>query len=498
MKIFDLKYSASLACVTSAAGLLLCSACLLMGTACTKVETERTDIVGQGDEMLFRVSSVEDGADTKALIGQDAFKTAGNTIRVFDAWSTDGFTTSEAWIPGQYAVCNTDGATIWPFSEASGSVTGDVHYYWSKTGKHRFYSVLDRDAASSATTPSGWGFDSDNKIYSVPQSGTFETSPASEQFDMLYSNVIERDIDAGASKSAVALKFSHLFSAYGFTFHNDSPNDYVIRNVVLKAKNVGKATIDYTYAWASAGTEAATVNYYESEQSMTPSTGIQGIAGSNGSASTGSEYTVASGVRTNLFLSGKTYAADDTFPDTDYTLVWPQDLTGAAVEMTVDSTWTETNTYDKYEFKAYRTYNNSGWNPGWSYPNGYVVTFTESSNGDYDKKTGSYSYTAGRRQYTVDYDYYVWAGKGKGSYVVSGTPSYGSGAVVYNKTSETVTETKSRAVNKTVSLPSVTDGGRWDAGKKYLYDLVYSNNELSVNVSVMYWNGGHGGDVTFE
>lgn len=60
--------------------------------------------------------------------------------------------------------------------------------------------------------------------------------------------------------------------------------------------------------------------------------------------------------------------------------------------------------------------------------------------------------------------------------------------------SETATENKTL----TIDLAKKTNGGKWIAGNKYLYNLLYTNSELEMKVTVMQWDGGHGGTAEFN
>ena len=50
----------------------------------------------------------------------------------------------------------------------------------------------------------------------------------------------------------------------------------------------------------------------------------------------------------------------------------------------------------------------------------------------------------------------------------------------------------------TIDLAKKTKGGKWIAGNKYLYNLLYTNSELEMKVTVMQWDGGHGGTAEFN
>lgn len=178
----------------------------------------------------------------EGVVRRGLFSAEGNVLQIWDVYF-NSVVAPQAYIEGTNVVSTGTGA-VWPFKE------GDAvkHYYWTKTGTHRFYGVLVKDNSGSAplTPTTGWGFDAAHKVYSVPTTTLTLTSP---QFDFVYSNVIERNLDNGAPTTAVPLKFNHLFSAFGFTFENDSPSSFNIKSATLKVGDKAAATIDYSNVW---------------------------------------------------------------------------------------------------------------------------------------------------------------------------------------------------------------------------------------------------------
>ena len=112
------------------------------------------------------------------------------------------------------------------------------------------------------------------------------------------------------------------------------------------------------------------------------------------------------------------------------------------------------------------------------------MTFSWTANGDYTRNS------------SYRYDY---VGKGKGSYKVSSVSEYGSQRY-YNKDIDYIETTTTTTVTKTINinLANITKDRLWDAGHRYLYNLVYSNDAIGAQVTVMNWEGDKGGDVTFE
>lgn len=472
----DIKYSlASVAALLVALG------------SCTTVRVEPDDVVSRGDEILFIAGSTEPG--TRAMLDAGSFRQVGNALKIFDIYSpTATWATAEFYIRDANAVCNSDAAgSTWPFYTTPELTSAQEHYYWTKMGSHRFYGVANIMAGK--TIPADWKFDVAHKVFSVP--ATFNTyDTPKEQFDLIYSNIAERNLNTGAGTGPVELQFRHLFAGYAFTLKNDSPNPLKITSVRLKVGNSCTATINYGLAWDPNNTGSPEIEY--TSMVMDPADGISGAA-----VEGGADVTIASGSTVNLMIPGKTYT-DATFPVADYRLIWPQqlDITNAAkgpgeggaegeslgakvleIKYEKDVTTTAIVDYEYYEYVS--------WNGG-----DYSVTFVEDSNGDYVKKTNDYGLWT-----TV---YYECVGKGKGTHKVqSATPS-NSGSYVKKTTQieESTTTTVTKTIN--INLANITKDKLWDAGHRYLYNLVYSNDAIGAQVTVMNWEGNKGGDVTFE
>ena len=283
-------------------------------SSCAKMRVETEDVSPAGTPIRMAVSS--EGAQTKALFDAASFSAEGNVLQIWDVYF-NSVVDPQAYIEGANVVSTGTGA-VWPFKE------GDAvkHYYWTKTGTHRFYGVLVKDNSGSAplTPTTGWGFDAAHKVYTVPTTTLTLTSP---QFDFVYSNVIERNLDNGAPTTAVPLKFNHLFSAFGFTFENDSPSSFNIKSVSLKVGNKAAATIDYSNVWeknfapVDAGNWNPVVTY--SDLAMSPEAGISGKT-----------REIQAGTCYDMFQGGE---LTDMSNYDKYTLIWPQDLTGKTLEM---------------------------------------------------------------------------------------------------------------------------------------------------------------------
>ena len=467
----DIKYS-----LASVAALLVS-----LGS-CTTVRVEPDEVVSRGDEILFIAGSTEPG--TRAMLDAGSFRQVGNALKIFDIYSpTATWATAEFYIRDANAVCNSvaDGS-VWPFYKGLDVSSGQEHYYWTKMGSHRFYGVANIMAGMTILPDWNWKFDAEHKVFSVPATfNTYKTDK--EQFDLIYSNIAERNLNTGAGTGPVELQFRHLFAGYAFTLKNDSPNPLKITSVRLKVGNSCTATINYGLAWDPNNTGSPEIEY--TSMVMDPAEGIPGAA-----VEGGADVTIASGSTVNLMIPGKTYT-DATFLVADYRLIWPQqlDITNAAkgpgeggaegeslgakvLEIKYETTVTKTEIVP-YE---YYKYVGSGGQ--------YQVSFTWAYNGDYERVT-SYRYN--------------YKGKGKGNYKVSSVSESGS-RKYYNKDFDYIETTTTTTVSKTINinLANITKDRLWDAGHRYLYNLVYSNDAIGAQVTVMNWEGDKGGDVTFE
>ena len=457
----DMKHINSLAAAVFLAAAL---------SSCAKMRVETEEIRPAGTPIRMAVSS--EGTQTKALFDATSFAAKGNVLQIWDVYF-NSVVAPQAYIEGTNVVSTGTGA-VWPFTEGDAVSSPDKHYYWTKTGTHRFYGVLVKDNSGSAplTPTTGWGFDAAHKVYSVPTTTLTLTSP---QFDFVYSNVIERNLDNGAPTTAVPLKFNHLFSAFGFTFKNDSPSSFNIKSVSLKVGNKAAATIDYSNVWEKNFAPADAENWNPavtySGLSMSPDAGISGKTGE-----------IQAGTCYDMFQGGE---LTDMSNYDKYTLIWPQDLTGKTLVMSYlvsGKKYQEVDvTVNKY---TYTTTNGT---------NNYDVRFTDNLN--YVTSTGDKSF-----DYNYENGYYVYVGRGKGNFAVRSAYKRSSGeytrSTITDKESQIVDYTEEKTVTK--NLKDITPGGTWLAGNRYLYKLVFSDNEVNLVVSVMKWEDGHGGNVTFQ
>lgn len=471
----DIKYS-----LASVAALLVS-----LGS-CTTVRVDPDEVVSRGDEILFIAGSTEPG--TRAMLDAGSFRQVGNALKIFDIYSpTATWATAEFYIRNANAVCNSAAAgSVWPFYKGLDVASGQEHYYWTKMGSHRFYGVANKMAGK--TIPADWKFNDEHKVFSVP--ATFNTyNTDKEQFDLIYSNIAERNLNTGAGTGPVELQFRHLFAGYAFTLKNDSPNPLKITSVRLKVGNSCTATINYGLAWDPNNTGSPEIEY--TSMVMDPADGIPGTA-----VDGGADVTIASGSTVNLMIPDKTYTGA-----TFYRLIWPQplDITNVAKgsgEGGAEGESLGTKVLEiKYEttVKKIEPYEHYEWTDGTGQ---YYVTFeyVGPGKGDYTQTTTQYYY----KRYSLNQDYkYIFAGKNEGSYKAVDASTSSIYNKKYIKTLEvSTTTTVSKTIN--INLANITKDKLWDAGHRYLYNLVYSNDAIGAQVTVMNWEGDKGGDVTFE
>ena len=439
-------------------------------SSCAKMRVETEDVRPAGTPIRMAVSS--EGAQTKALFDATSFSAKGNVLQIWDVYFNSVVATPQAYIEGANVVSTGTGA-VWPFKDGDAVLSPDKHYYWTKTGTHRFYGVLVKDNSAGLTPASGWGFDAAHKVYNVPTTTLTLTSP---QFDFVYSNVIERNLDNGDPTTAVPLKFNHLFSAFGFTFENDSPSSFNIKSATLKVNDQAAATIDYSNVWDKGFAPDPAADNWNPAVTYTGLTmsSTAGISGKTGAIQPATCYDMFQGDEiTDMANYDK------------YTLIWPQDLTGKTLVMSYlvsGKKYQEVDvTVNKYTYTT--SYGSDN----------YEVSFTDNLN--YVTSSGDKSF-----DYNKENGYYVYVGRGKGNYAVRWAyKSYGGNytrSTITDKEFQLVDYTEEKTVTK--NLKDLTPGGTWLAGNRYLYKLVFSDNEVNLVVSVMKWEDGHGGNVTFQ
>lgn len=165
---------------------------------------------------------------TKSLFTPENFHTEGNTIKVFDLFTSGG--NSSLYIDGVDAQCTADGQ--WPLDQV---------YYWTYGGMHAFMSHTVKDGLSGISvgkegmTVTGWVNSLDN------------------QFDLMYAtSVRDLDVEKTAGRDPhrpVELQFKHLFGAVSVQIRNlytVSGNDIKVTDCYFTGlQTEGSVTLDF-------------------------------------------------------------------------------------------------------------------------------------------------------------------------------------------------------------------------------------------------------------
>lgn len=204
--------------------IIIAVAAVLSLFACNKREMYLTDYP-------INMSLTEAGS-TKALLDPTTFETRDNQIKIYDYYSAGSI--EEGYYIDDVIKCSTPG--LWPF-------VGESHK-WTTDGVHKFFGWLIDDATldneNALFTPT---FDRGSKVLTIPTTTLGQDTP---QFDFMYSNIHERDLNTNPYFSAVPLEFSHLFTAFKITAANNSSNDVWLKSVRINGlKNKRGASIKY-------------------------------------------------------------------------------------------------------------------------------------------------------------------------------------------------------------------------------------------------------------
>lgn len=368
------------------------------------------------------------------MLDETTFKTRGNRIQIYDFVTSGGATTKHV------------DDLIGPELD-SNSPLHTQGYTWPFVngphqwcpGEHKFFGWLAQDANMTASnTPEtffGSGFGFDEATHVLTIPQVTFTKDT-PQFDFMYSNIFITE----PINTPVPLEFSHLFAAYYFSFTNDSAEPLELESVKLSIKSKASATLNYS------GADPVVDIAFTSDQPTLEKT-----------------YTtsIAAGKTIDLFLTGAEIESSTAIPNSSYRLIWPQDLATATVDV-VFSAWV---TPIAYQYNA----------KGGPYNVDKAVD-VGAGNGEYNLVSGHYEYV----------------GKGNGRYNVTFIPDARGVYIEY------VGNPEKRDVSRSIPLSSVTSDGKWIGGKKYNYNLSFSNDFVDLEVVVMKWDGGHGGNVTFN
>lgn len=318
------------------------------------------------------------------------------------------------------------------------SYVEDYPHRW-EPGNHKFFGWMTKDGGMNMTAEDffGDGFGLSGQTLNIPAK---TMNASTDQFDFVYSLPYYRNYVKGAPGSAdrVMLEMKHLFAAYFFSFSNNSPEPLELERVKLNIKSSASANINYS------GSEPSINIAFQ---------GTQPTIEKEYNSSVGSGKTID-------VLNGNEITSSKDIPADYYCLIWPQDLKDASVEIT----------FTAMVSIPYYKYNSKG--------GLYNVHSAEAVTG------GAYRYNKA--------GYYEYVGKGKGTHnVIFRHDANG----MYE---EVIPQATAQEVSKSISLASVTNNGKWVGGYKYNYNLSFSNDFIDLNLVVMKWDGGHGGNITFE
>ena len=201
--------------------------------ACNKKEMYLTD---------FPITmSLTEAGSTKSLLDAETFEAVGNQIQIYDYYY-DGSAQGNGYYFADLIQCAGQGN--WPFVEGG--------HKWTTDGVHKFFGWMVKDVNQDALfTPS---FAEDTKVLTIPTTTLSQNGTA--QYDFMYSNIHERNLNDNPYFTAVPLEFSHLFSAFKVTAANNSSNKVYLKKVTITGlRNKRSVTISY------AGNENPVVNY---------------------------------------------------------------------------------------------------------------------------------------------------------------------------------------------------------------------------------------------
>ena len=192
--------------------------------ACNKKEMYLTD---------FPITmSLTEACSTKSLLDAETFETVGNQIKIYDYY-TDGSAQRDGYYFNDLIQCASAGN--WPFVEGG--------HKWTSDGIHKFFGwMIDDVNEKELFTPT---FTESTKVVTIPET---TLSPTTAQYDFMYSNIHERNLNTEPDYRVVPLEFNHMFTAFNIAGKDVALyNDYIIDYVELTGMVVtNSATIDYS------------------------------------------------------------------------------------------------------------------------------------------------------------------------------------------------------------------------------------------------------------
>lgn len=194
-------------------------------------------------------------------------------------------------------------------------VNGDnpITYFWEGDGNYKFFGWLTKDGTGTTglqaptTNFTTTYTNTEDKPYTLEVAGTLDKDY--NQFDFLYSNVVNRTVSVNQGKDAVPLNMNHLFAAFSIGIENLSEKDITIKEVTLRhIKTQGSASVNFN----TGVTPRVTYNLSELTPPATSFLSYSELTGG---------YVVEAGgdLEHNIFVPGTT-------AENKYYLVWPQTL----------------------------------------------------------------------------------------------------------------------------------------------------------------------------
>lgn len=217
--------------------IFLISLLMIAACACHKENRFITD-------MPITMSLTESGS-SKALLDDNTFETPGNQIKIYDYYSEGSI--EEGYYINDVIECSAPGN--WPFVRES--------HKWTTDGIHEFFGWMINDVNENEPFTPSFGVD---KVLRIPLTTLGQSSV---QYDFMYSDIHERNLNNNPYFTSVPLNFSHLFTAFKITASNKSSNRVVLRSVTVSGlKNQKSATINYS--------DAALINRADETQANYP------------------------------------------------------------------------------------------------------------------------------------------------------------------------------------------------------------------------------------
>lgn len=271
--------------------LLLCG---LLLYACTSDDTI-LDATDTENEILFQTG---ESVATRGFV--ENLATEGTKIRLY-GYKGDAFLSAgtDKELSGKNLIYKDERWTVVDGND------NPLTYFWEGEGHtYRFFGWLDYDGASGQSVPNTFNpsFNGETKNLSI---SNLVVNTQNNQFDFLYSDVDERNLDAQNKREAVQMDMHHLFTAFGIGFSNTSEDDVYITKVTLNGlHDKGSAVIDFSHT-------PAQINYTTSVESNPQTTPFQYIAPTGGF-----KVPSGNGAVYNLF--------NPSSSEKEFYMVWPQ------------------------------------------------------------------------------------------------------------------------------------------------------------------------------